>query len=164
MSSDLPGVNPATLNRMLLYYRLMTKWSGLSDSTELSQVGLSQSLFVRPPPPLLSPTPDTPSSHTPDALPSPSLLPTCHPIASAASGSPPLSPYMAAFCSLSGSTRRPRSGSHGGASRGAPPWRLAQGHALALAPHTVELRWPIDDAPGGRGAPAAPDPRSCRDR
>jgi hypothetical protein len=40
--SDLPGVNPAILNRMLLYYRLMTKWSGLGDSTELSLVGLSQ--------------------------------------------------------------------------------------------------------------------------
>jgi hypothetical protein len=37
-----PGVNPATLNRMILYYRLMTKWSGLGDSTELSRVGLSQ--------------------------------------------------------------------------------------------------------------------------
>jgi hypothetical protein len=43
LSSDLPGVNPATLNRMILYYRLMTKWSGLGDSTELSRVGLSQS-------------------------------------------------------------------------------------------------------------------------
>jgi hypothetical protein len=41
MSSDLPGVNPATLNGMLLYYRLMTKSSGLGDSTELSRVGLS---------------------------------------------------------------------------------------------------------------------------
>jgi hypothetical protein len=40
--SDLPGVNPAILNGMLLYYRLMTKWSGLGDSTELSRVGLSQ--------------------------------------------------------------------------------------------------------------------------
>jgi hypothetical protein len=39
--SDLPGVNPATLNGILLYYRLMTKWSGLGDSTELSRVGLS---------------------------------------------------------------------------------------------------------------------------
>jgi hypothetical protein len=45
MSSDLLGVNPATLNEILLYYRLMTKWSGLGDSTELSRVGLSQ----RPP-------------------------------------------------------------------------------------------------------------------
>jgi hypothetical protein len=36
--SDLPGVNPAILNGMLLYYRLMTKWSGLGDSTELSRV------------------------------------------------------------------------------------------------------------------------------
>jgi hypothetical protein len=27
---------------MILYYRLMTKWSGLGDSTELSLVGLSQ--------------------------------------------------------------------------------------------------------------------------
>jgi hypothetical protein len=40
--SDLPGVNPATLNGMLLYYRLKTKWSGLGDSTELYRVGLSQ--------------------------------------------------------------------------------------------------------------------------
>jgi hypothetical protein len=40
--SDLPGVNPATLNEMLLYYRLMTNWSGLGDSTELSRMGLSQ--------------------------------------------------------------------------------------------------------------------------
>jgi hypothetical protein len=42
LSSDLPGVNPAALNGMILYYRLMTKWSGLGDSTELSRVGLSQ--------------------------------------------------------------------------------------------------------------------------
>jgi hypothetical protein len=40
--SDLPGVNPATLNGMILYYRSMTKWSGLGDSTELSRMGLSQ--------------------------------------------------------------------------------------------------------------------------
>jgi hypothetical protein len=40
---DLQGVNPATLNEMILYYRLMTKWSGLGDSTELSRMGLSQS-------------------------------------------------------------------------------------------------------------------------
>jgi hypothetical protein len=39
--SDLPGVNPATLNGILLYYRLMTKRSGLGDSTELSRVELS---------------------------------------------------------------------------------------------------------------------------
>jgi hypothetical protein len=39
--SDLPSVNPATLNGMILYYRLMTKWSGLRDSTKLSRVGLS---------------------------------------------------------------------------------------------------------------------------
>jgi hypothetical protein len=45
--SDLPGVNPATLNEMLLYYRLMTKWSGLGDSTELSWVGLSQLVSER---------------------------------------------------------------------------------------------------------------------
>jgi hypothetical protein len=37
VSSDLPGYDPATLNGMILYYRLMTKWSGLCDSTELSQ-------------------------------------------------------------------------------------------------------------------------------
>jgi hypothetical protein len=42
LSSDLPGVNPATLNGMILYYRLMTKWSDLGDSMELSQMGLSQ--------------------------------------------------------------------------------------------------------------------------
>jgi hypothetical protein len=41
-SSDLPGVKLATLNEMILYYRLMTKWSGLGDSTELSRMGLSQ--------------------------------------------------------------------------------------------------------------------------
>jgi hypothetical protein len=44
LSSDLPGVNPTTLNGMILYYRLMTKWSGLGDCTELSRMGLSQSL------------------------------------------------------------------------------------------------------------------------
>jgi hypothetical protein len=42
LASDLPGVNPTTLNGILLYYRLMTKWSGLGDNTELSRVGLSQ--------------------------------------------------------------------------------------------------------------------------
>jgi hypothetical protein len=48
LSSDLPGVNPATLNGVILYYRLMTKWSGLGDSTELSRVGLPhhQRLYV----------------------------------------------------------------------------------------------------------------------
>jgi hypothetical protein len=40
MSSDLPGVNLATLNGMILYYHLMTKWSGLGDNTVLSQMGL----------------------------------------------------------------------------------------------------------------------------
>jgi hypothetical protein len=44
--SDLPGVNPATLNGMILHYRLMTKWSGLGDSTELSRMGLSQLGYV----------------------------------------------------------------------------------------------------------------------
>jgi hypothetical protein len=39
--SDLPGVNPAALSGMILYYRLMTKWSDLGGSTELSQVGFS---------------------------------------------------------------------------------------------------------------------------
>jgi hypothetical protein len=29
---------------MILYYRLMTKWSGLGDNTELSRMGLSQSV------------------------------------------------------------------------------------------------------------------------
>jgi hypothetical protein len=42
-SSDLPGFDPTTLNEMILYYRLMTKWSGLGDSTELSRMGLSHS-------------------------------------------------------------------------------------------------------------------------
>jgi hypothetical protein len=42
VSSDFPGVNPATVNGMILYYRLMTKWSGLGDSTKLSRMGLSQ--------------------------------------------------------------------------------------------------------------------------
>jgi hypothetical protein len=41
-TSDLPGFDPATLNVKVLYYRLMTKWSGLGDSTELSRMGLSQ--------------------------------------------------------------------------------------------------------------------------
>jgi hypothetical protein len=40
--SFLSGVNPTTLNGMILYYRLMTEWSGLGDSMELSRVGLSQ--------------------------------------------------------------------------------------------------------------------------
>jgi hypothetical protein len=34
VSSDLPGVNPATPNGIILYYHLMTKWSGLGDSTK----------------------------------------------------------------------------------------------------------------------------------
>jgi hypothetical protein len=46
--SDLPGVNPATLNGMVLYYCLMTKRSGLGDSTELSRVGLSQLVSEHP--------------------------------------------------------------------------------------------------------------------
>jgi hypothetical protein len=32
-SSDLPGFDPATLNGMILYYRLMNKWSGLGNSS-----------------------------------------------------------------------------------------------------------------------------------
>jgi hypothetical protein len=40
-SSDLTGFDPVTLNGMILYYHLLTKWSGLGDSTELSQMGLS---------------------------------------------------------------------------------------------------------------------------
>jgi hypothetical protein len=39
-SSDLPGFDPATLNVMILYYRLMTKWIGLGDSTELCRMEL----------------------------------------------------------------------------------------------------------------------------
>jgi hypothetical protein len=41
-SSDLPGFDPSTLNRKIRYCHLMTKWSGLGDSTELSRMGLSQ--------------------------------------------------------------------------------------------------------------------------
>jgi hypothetical protein len=41
-SSDLLGFHPATLNMMILYYFLMTKWSGLGDSMELSRMVLSQ--------------------------------------------------------------------------------------------------------------------------
>jgi hypothetical protein len=40
-SSDLPDYDPATLIEMVLYYRLMTKWNGLGDSTKLSRMGLS---------------------------------------------------------------------------------------------------------------------------
>jgi hypothetical protein len=40
-SSDLPGVNSALPSGMILYYRLMTKWSGLGGSTKLSWMGLS---------------------------------------------------------------------------------------------------------------------------
>jgi hypothetical protein len=47
--SDLPGVNPAILNGMLLYYRLMTKWSGLGDSTELFRVRLSHRATITSP-------------------------------------------------------------------------------------------------------------------
>jgi hypothetical protein len=43
---DLLGVNPATLNGMILYYRLMTKWSGLGDSKELSRMGLSHCAWL----------------------------------------------------------------------------------------------------------------------
>jgi hypothetical protein len=43
LTSDLPGVNPTALNGTILYYCLMTKRSGLGDSTELSRLGLSQS-------------------------------------------------------------------------------------------------------------------------
>jgi hypothetical protein len=48
LTSDLPGVNPATLNGMILYYRLMTKRSGLGNSTELSLMGLSQLVSEHP--------------------------------------------------------------------------------------------------------------------
>jgi hypothetical protein len=34
-----PGVNPATNDRMILYYCLMTKWIGLGDSTVFSMAG-----------------------------------------------------------------------------------------------------------------------------
>jgi hypothetical protein len=46
--SDLPGVNPATLYGMILYYCLMSKGSGLGDSTELSREGLSQLVSEHP--------------------------------------------------------------------------------------------------------------------
>jgi hypothetical protein len=48
LASDLPGVKPATLNGIILYYRLMTEWSGLGDSMELSRMGLSHSQDPRP--------------------------------------------------------------------------------------------------------------------
>jgi hypothetical protein len=41
-SSDLPGFDPTTLNGMIVYCHLMTKWNGLGNSTELSRMGLSQ--------------------------------------------------------------------------------------------------------------------------
>jgi hypothetical protein len=47
-SSDLSGINPATLNMMILYYRLLNKWSGLGDSTKLSRMGLSQLVSEHP--------------------------------------------------------------------------------------------------------------------
>jgi hypothetical protein len=46
VSSDLLGFDPTTRNRMILYYHLITKWSGLGDSTELSRMGLSQKWFA----------------------------------------------------------------------------------------------------------------------
>jgi hypothetical protein len=48
VSSDLPSFDPTTLNGMIIYYRLMTKWSGLGDSTELSHMGLSQLVSEHP--------------------------------------------------------------------------------------------------------------------
>jgi hypothetical protein len=47
-SSDLPGFDPATLNGMILYYRLMTKWIGLGDNTKLSQMGCHTRGALRP--------------------------------------------------------------------------------------------------------------------
>jgi hypothetical protein len=41
VSRDLPGFDPATINGMVLYYLLMTNWSGLGDSTKLFQMRLS---------------------------------------------------------------------------------------------------------------------------
>jgi hypothetical protein len=38
-SSDSPGVNPATNDRMILYYCLMTKVDRLADSTVFSWAG-----------------------------------------------------------------------------------------------------------------------------
>jgi hypothetical protein len=45
VSSDLPGYDPTTLG-MILYYRLMTKWSDLGNNMELSQMGLSQAAYI----------------------------------------------------------------------------------------------------------------------
>jgi hypothetical protein len=42
------GCKPGNTQRMVLYYRLMTKWSGLGDSTELSRVGLWQLVSEHP--------------------------------------------------------------------------------------------------------------------
>jgi hypothetical protein len=42
VSSNLPGFDLTTLNKMILYYLLVTKCSGLGESTELSRMGLSQ--------------------------------------------------------------------------------------------------------------------------
>jgi hypothetical protein len=46
LSNDLPGVNPATLNGMIPYYCLMTKWSGLGDSTELSRMVVARTSLM----------------------------------------------------------------------------------------------------------------------
>jgi hypothetical protein len=37
--SDLPGFDLTTYDVMVLYYRLMTKWIGLGDSTVFSWAG-----------------------------------------------------------------------------------------------------------------------------
>jgi hypothetical protein len=41
VSKRFTGRKPDNTQRMLLYYSLMTEWSGLGDSTESSRVGLS---------------------------------------------------------------------------------------------------------------------------
>jgi hypothetical protein len=48
ISSDLPSVNPTTLNGMICYCVLMTKWSGLGDSMKLSRMELSQLVSEHP--------------------------------------------------------------------------------------------------------------------
>jgi hypothetical protein len=42
------GCKPDNTQRDGSYYRLMTKWSGLGDSTELSPMGLSQLVSEHP--------------------------------------------------------------------------------------------------------------------
>jgi hypothetical protein len=43
--SDLPSVNPATNDRMILYYCLMTKWISLGNSTKFYWAGCHRQLY-----------------------------------------------------------------------------------------------------------------------